>query len=392
MTAWPKDNQTARNAFYGDPGKGEIASQMVPVVPPFAMYYEGRKIKAIQFHRRAAPALLAALNEIWDYCQHDQAKVDASGASNYNGAYNHRMVRGSTTKWSNHAYAAAIDLNAGENALGVKKGTIPQFIVDAFCRQGAMWGGWYSGRPDWMHFEFVDNGGRSPKSRPPTFAKVAHLFDTAQAGPADEFDDENFRTEDEKPEAVDNTANAQGINVQPQQGAYDVDVEILQQKLLKLNYHELGESDGYWGGKTRGAVAAFMNDRGQPTDGTFTPAVSIELNKALAENWSRPIAPARANATAKDIAPKVEVVKQTLWQRLSAKIVAGFAAIGLTGSSLSSAFDTVRMKLEPVRMFLKDIPPEVWFVSIGLVAALVWWLSNRGINSAVKDYNTGKIN
>ena len=33
MTAWPKDNQAARNAFYGDPGKGEIAAQMVPVTP-----------------------------------------------------------------------------------------------------------------------------------------------------------------------------------------------------------------------------------------------------------------------------------------------------------------------------------------------------------------------
>lgn len=192
MTVWPKDTQSARNAFYGDPGKGQIGSQMVPVVPPFAMYYEGRKIKAIQFHQKAAPALLAVLNEIWDYCQHDQAKVDASGASNYNGAYNHRLVRGSSTKWSNHAYAAAIDLNAGENALGVKKGTMPQFIVDAFCRQGAMWGGWYTTRPDWMHFEFVDNGGRKPKSPAPVFGTTSpvSLIDRTRA-PADEFDDES---------------------------------------------------------------------------------------------------------------------------------------------------------------------------------------------------------
>ena len=142
MTAWPKDTQAARNAFYGDPGKGQIAGQMVAVVPPFAMYYEGKRVKAIQFHKKAAPALLAALNEIWDYCQHDQAKVEAAGVSKYAGAYNPRMVRGSKTKWSNHAYAAAIDLNPEKNALGVKKGTMPQFVVDAFCRQGAMWGGW----------------------------------------------------------------------------------------------------------------------------------------------------------------------------------------------------------------------------------------------------------
>ncbi|MCK1693744.1 hypothetical protein [Bradyrhizobium sp. 144] len=73
---------------------------MVPVRPPFAMYYEGRSVKSIMFHRKAAPALLAALNEIWDYCQHDQARIDAAGVSKYAGAYDHRYVRGSKTKCS----------------------------------------------------------------------------------------------------------------------------------------------------------------------------------------------------------------------------------------------------------------------------------------------------
>lgn len=169
MASWPKDTQEARNAFYGDPGKGEIPAQMVPVVPPFAMYYEGKRIANIQFHRRAAPALLAALNEIWDACGHDQKKIDAAGVSKYAGAYNHRMVRGSATKWSNHAYACAIDLNADENGLNAGHGNMPQFVIDAFCRQGWMWGGWYSGRTDPMHFEAVDNGGRKPQNPPPVF-------------------------------------------------------------------------------------------------------------------------------------------------------------------------------------------------------------------------------
>lgn len=55
MTAWPKDSQTARNAFYGDPGKRRIAAQRVPVIPPFAMYYDGKRVRAIQFHPKAAP-------------------------------------------------------------------------------------------------------------------------------------------------------------------------------------------------------------------------------------------------------------------------------------------------------------------------------------------------
>jgi hypothetical protein len=132
-----------------------------------------------------------------------------------------------------------------------------------------------------------------------------------------------------------------------------------------MNYHELGDADGFWGGKTRGAITAFMNDRGQPTDGTITPAVTAEINKAIAEKWSRPIAPSRANATAKDIAPKVEAVRQSLWQQFWAKIGAGFAAIGLTGSSLSSAFDGVRDKFESVHGYLAKVPPELWFVIFG---------------------------
>lgn len=393
MTVWPKDNQTARNVFYGDPGRGEIPAQMVPVYPPFAMYYDGKRIKAIQFHKKAAPALLAALTEIWDYCGHDQSKIDAAGVSKYAGAYNHRLVRGSTTKWSNHAYAAAIDLNAAENGL-YAKGNMPQFVVDAFCRQGAMWGGWYVGRKDAMHFEFVDNGGRKPQSAAPRYTPAVHLFDIPTSAPADEFMDEDDTHNDHEIEKPDENTRpvSDAPNIQPEQATYSLDVEILQRKLIKMNYHEIGDADGYFGGKTRGAITAFMNDRVNPTDGSFTPAVTAEVNKALTEGWSRPIAPSRANATAKDIAPKVEAVRVSLWQRLWAKIAAGFAAVGFTGSSLSSSFDWVKNQMSGIRGFFAQIPPEFWFLAMGVVALLVWYASSKAAESAVKEYNIGRIN
>ena len=172
MTQWPKDTQAARNRFYGDPERGEVAAQLVKVIPPFAMYYDGKRVSSLSFHRKAADALRAALNEIWDYYDHDQAKIDAAGVSDYAGTYNHRKVRGSKTKWSNHAYGCAIDLNAAENGMGTK-GNMPQPVIDAFTRQGAMWGGWYRGRTDPMHFEFVDNGGRSPTTEPVPKLKTA---------------------------------------------------------------------------------------------------------------------------------------------------------------------------------------------------------------------------
>lgn len=158
---WPADNQDALIRFYGTPGP-EVERQLVPVVPPFKMYYEGQPVKSIRFHKKAAPALLAALTEIWKFYGENQTKIDKLGISKYAGAYNPRFIRGSTTKWSNHAYGAAIDLNAEDNGFGAGKGNIPKPVVDAFKRQGARWGGDYKGRTDPMHFEFCDAGAVKP--------------------------------------------------------------------------------------------------------------------------------------------------------------------------------------------------------------------------------------
>jgi hypothetical protein len=155
---WPKDNQDSLIAFYGDPGMKACESQLVPVVPPFRMTYEGQPIESIKFHKKAAGALLAALNEIWEAYGKDQSKIDAAGISRYDGAYNPRFIRGSTTKWSNHAYGAAIDINAKDNGFNTGHGTMPKIVVDAFKRQGARWGGDYHHRTDPMHFEFCDAG------------------------------------------------------------------------------------------------------------------------------------------------------------------------------------------------------------------------------------------
>jgi hypothetical protein len=376
MTAWPKDTQAARNSFYGDPGKGQIAGQMVPVVPPFAMYYEGKKIKSIQFHRKAAPALLAALNEIWDYCQHDQKKIDAAGVSKYAGAYNHRLVRGSKTKWSNHAYAAAIDLNAGENALGVSKGTMPQFVVDAFCRQGWMWGGWYSTRPDWMHFEAVDNGGRKPKSAAPIWPRTQGILSTPETdAPADEF-------EEDEPDP---------LNVQPVSVAPQITVETIQKRLDAVGYHEVGGIDGLWGGKTAAAIAAFKNDRAVSGGPVIDKALTDALDN-LPPGWTRPISPERANVTAKDIAPAVPAVQQTLWQRLVAKVTGVGALTAATFKGVSDQFSGVKEYVQPVMDFFTDVPGWLWLVGIGGAAFWLYVSANKATNSIVDDKRSGRLN
>lgn len=157
MNRWPKDNQADLIAFYGPPKTRELESQLVDVAPPFRMTYAGKPVKSIKFHRKAAPALAAALNEIWEAYGRDQARIDADRVSIYSGSYNPRKISGSD-KWSNHAYGAAIDFDAEHNGFNTGHGTIPQIVVDAFKRQGARWGGDYKNRTDPMHFEFAGGG------------------------------------------------------------------------------------------------------------------------------------------------------------------------------------------------------------------------------------------
>lgn len=183
---WPADNQEALIDFYGNPGP-EVEAQLVPVVPPFKMYYDGNPINSIKFHRKAAGALAAALEEVWDYYDKDQTKIDALKISHYDGAYNPRKIRGSATKWSNHAYGAAIDLDAAHNGFGTGHGAMPKPVVDAFKRQGARWGGDYKGRTDPMHFEFAAGGAILDNEAPVAVAEKTELIRVGDEGHAVEL-------------------------------------------------------------------------------------------------------------------------------------------------------------------------------------------------------------
>jgi hypothetical protein len=151
---WPHDDAASLKAFYGDPAKGEPGQRLVSVVPPFRMTYEGKPIKGVMFHQKAAPSLGWVFQAIWDHYGHDQAQIDAAGVSHYDGAFNSRLIRGSATVWSNHAYGAAIDIDASRNGFNTGHGTMPQAVVSIFKEAGALWGGDYTHRTDPMHFEF----------------------------------------------------------------------------------------------------------------------------------------------------------------------------------------------------------------------------------------------
>jgi hypothetical protein len=71
----------------------------------------------------------------------------------YSGCYAARTIaRSPTAPPSNHAYGAAIDINAPENPYGATPTMDPR-IVKIFQRWGFLWGGKYL-TPDGMHFEY----------------------------------------------------------------------------------------------------------------------------------------------------------------------------------------------------------------------------------------------
>ena len=153
---WPHDDTASKNAFYGDfHSPGWQALNLVHMLPPFTMYYSKQPLgHGILVHKLIVNALQAAFGEIWDKCNHDQAQVDATGASDWDGCFNIRNIAGSNN-WSNHSWACAVDISPSTNGFNTGHGTIGNMVVIAFKNQGAFWGGDYHGRTDPMHFEFV---------------------------------------------------------------------------------------------------------------------------------------------------------------------------------------------------------------------------------------------
>ena len=153
---WPHDDTTSKNAFYGDfhsPGWQDL--NLVHMNAPFVMYYDKQPMThGILVHKLIVPPLTAVFADIWAQCGQDQAAVDQTGASDWGGCFNIRNIAGSNN-WSNHSWACAVDISPTTNGFNTGHGTIDNMVVDAFKKQGALWGGDYQGRTDPMHFEFV---------------------------------------------------------------------------------------------------------------------------------------------------------------------------------------------------------------------------------------------
>jgi D-alanyl-D-alanine carboxypeptidase/Putative peptidoglycan binding domain len=106
----------------------------------------------VYFHKKAKNQLI----KLWDDWEKNNL---LHHILTWDGSYNPRLIRGSKTNLSNHAFGTAFDINYSWNKLGTvpalvgQKGCVRE-LVEIANQNGFYWGGHFT-RRDGMHFEIA---------------------------------------------------------------------------------------------------------------------------------------------------------------------------------------------------------------------------------------------
>lgn len=132
-------------------GNWEAENIVAVTLPQLKEIRGASKSGSVQFHKLAANQLKTFWNDLESAGLFDRVLT-------YEGSFNPRFVRGSTTNLSNHAFGTAFDINLNWNKLGSQpallgeKGSVRELVLIA-NDHGFYWGGHFDKRPDGMHFE-----------------------------------------------------------------------------------------------------------------------------------------------------------------------------------------------------------------------------------------------
>jgi len=141
---WPKKDDASMINFYGNAGD---ETNLVRFDLPSGTLYEGSPVRHARANDRCAESLSRVLKAIAASPHKDVLK-------NYAGIYNFRKMRGGS-RFSKHAWGAAIDLNPATNGNKMKwpqESTMPFGVIELFAKEGWVSAGGFWGR-DAMHFE-----------------------------------------------------------------------------------------------------------------------------------------------------------------------------------------------------------------------------------------------
>lgn len=139
--------------IFGDPletgwqSKNLGFCEVAPTLKAFPVK-KGSTSRGFYCHRLLVPVFQAVFEEIVLSGLTDQIKT-------FDGCFNIRKIRGSSSTMSLHSWAIAIDLNYKGNELGNAKPEMDPRVIAIFEKQGFYWGGNFK-RKDGMHFEYFD--------------------------------------------------------------------------------------------------------------------------------------------------------------------------------------------------------------------------------------------
>lgn len=191
-----------------------------------------------------------------------------------------------------------------------------------------------------------------------------------------------------------------GVTAPPPNG--DPDVFWVQMRLQQMNYSP-GRIDWSWGGKTAGAITAFLND--VPDKIAFAAPLSPEdfkavfpqlrllIEKYLALGFKRQIAVERATATAESI-PGNKTVKQTWLARQWAKITTIFSGGTVGVGLLSEVVEPVKGPFQWVKENTPTIMTKWWFWAAlaAIAGGAIWRATRQAEQATVDDYREGRLN
>jgi hypothetical protein len=143
---------------YGQPGDINQITKLVLPYPMRIAWKPETRVSAIQCHKLIANDLWNVFVDLKDYYEYE--KIKELGIDLFGGCVNVRLMRGSKTKWSRHAWGIAIDLDPERNGLKTKwkdaQFSKPEykFMIDTFYKHGFMS---YGKEKDFdaMHFEIA---------------------------------------------------------------------------------------------------------------------------------------------------------------------------------------------------------------------------------------------
>ena len=138
-------------------GRAGCEDELVNIVPPYTLYYEGKAVKTIRVHRLIAGRVKAALRAVLEH--YGQEAISRLGLDVYSGSYNYRSTS-TGSSLSMHAWGIALDFDAEHNSYAMKKpkARFSGAEYDAWWRIWEEQGAVSLGRErdyDWMHLQFA---------------------------------------------------------------------------------------------------------------------------------------------------------------------------------------------------------------------------------------------